>query len=129
VTDVWSNLWSRLEASFAEVQAAVIAAAPSVSPVSGKFTTDVFPLRAYVTFNAHKTGDEEIVISVDCIQQEGMVRCSADIACGTGEVLATLPDVMGTADRSLIARWSEDVHQFIVDHTPMITDRLRGTQG
>src|SRR5207244_5863452 len=65
---------------------------------TGRYASAAFPFRAYASFSRRgRRGEEDVVLSVDCLGTDRVVRINADIAAGDGLVLASRGSSGGAA--------------------------------
>ena len=88
--NIWVAVWDRLDRVFQQVTEQVGRRAPGMTWMSGHGHTEVFPFRAYASFN---NSDKVVDLSVDCQLADEYLVISADIAREEGLILADVPEV------------------------------------
>lgn len=115
MNETWDELWSRLEPELRNLGDRVSGIGSNLRSQIGRTKAANFPFGAYLTFTERDSGEEELVVSVDCKTTRDGLRLSCDIAKANGRIIvegpaATLP-YEGSAESVL--NWAEEVVGFI----------------
>ncbi len=132
-TDVWEDVWDRLNKQLSAVATELSERNPHLWSQAGHSENAAMPFRAWVSFNRRGIpGHEDIVISVDFKRVEHALEVTADIARGSGFVLAEAPPrrismTMDTGSlREAILAAEQSTEDFISAHQPLLFQELSG---
>ena len=127
----WDELGQETHARFRDIVEQLKKQWPNLWSSVGSYSTEVFPLNAFVSLNTSGPPfDEDVVLFATVHTKDSSVLFSSDISDGEGQVLADGPDDAWTTSMPLDeqlgrARAGLDTFfEFLTSHMAVITDQL-----
>jgi hypothetical protein len=96
---------------------------PKLTCRVGRHSTEVFPLTGYLSISSFDDpAEEDVVVSIGCRLEGGLLECSADVSTGKGAIIAEGPaaEIDLSLDHDAIDRrleaWLRSMETFLHDH-------------
>ncbi|TQV67013.1 hypothetical protein FKG94_26460 [Exilibacterium tricleocarpae] len=116
-------LWLRLRSLFVSLVEYVCNSSNEFIHDIGKSSNTAFPLRAYLTFMKDRNGDE-ISITVDVINRNGVYFVEADICDGNDVIVAEGPTAqMAELTEKDLTPWLEDYEAFLESNQSVVKEK------
>lgn len=124
----WDDVWSALQQEYVRLAAEITVHTAELIVRSDRSANAAFPFRSYLSFRRANAEDEDVVVSVDCWNNNDTVECKCDVARGTGYVLVDGPTAViahsELQSSSALTEWVAQLSQFVRSQAPLIIDEL-----